>query len=237
MLQLWPDKDIQIHKAKAGRVPLLILQPRHPKKDAPGVLWIHGGGYMDREKLLEFLKEGEEILWEGKAEPIRILDDTNASSFWKKLIISAAVTVLAIALYWYFSVRNGVEVSSFIIGFFAVCGLISPVRFWTDARRVRKQKYIATDRRLIVQSDTMLDVPYSFIHEAVFKRDADGHGTLLCGKDAVKKDPAKWRVASILCNINEIDSKDPCRNFVFYAVEDPEKLLEVLKEKLPVLKQ
>ncbi len=34
-----------MEKAKAGRVPLLIMRPRDGAKDAPGVLWIHGGGY------------------------------------------------------------------------------------------------------------------------------------------------------------------------------------------------
>ena len=62
MLQLWPDKDIQVHKAKAGRVPLLILQPRHPKKDAPGVLWIHGGGYILGMKKMVYMSRAMDLV-------------------------------------------------------------------------------------------------------------------------------------------------------------------------------
>ena len=45
MIRLLPDKEIKVTRAKAGRVPLLILSPKKGASDAPGVLWIHGGGY------------------------------------------------------------------------------------------------------------------------------------------------------------------------------------------------
>ena len=34
MFKLWPDKDITVKKAKAGRVPLLILSPKGGAKNA-----------------------------------------------------------------------------------------------------------------------------------------------------------------------------------------------------------
>ena len=46
MYQLSPDKDIQVQKARAGNVPMLILKPKQPVQNIPGVLWIHGGGYI-----------------------------------------------------------------------------------------------------------------------------------------------------------------------------------------------
>ena len=45
MIRLLPDKEIKVTRAKAGRVPFLILSPKKGASDAPGVLWIHGGGY------------------------------------------------------------------------------------------------------------------------------------------------------------------------------------------------
>lgn len=50
MISLRPDKDIIVTKRvirAGGRgIPLLILSPESQCKDAPGVLWIHGGGYL-----------------------------------------------------------------------------------------------------------------------------------------------------------------------------------------------
>jgi acetyl esterase/lipase len=34
-----------VQRAKAGKVPLLILQPKNKPEKAPTILWIHGGGY------------------------------------------------------------------------------------------------------------------------------------------------------------------------------------------------
>lgn len=58
MFRLWPDKDITVKKAKAGRVPLLILSPKDGAKNAPGVLWIHGGGYVLGMKEMVYTTHG-----------------------------------------------------------------------------------------------------------------------------------------------------------------------------------
>ncbi len=51
MYKLTPDKGINCKKIKIPRedgksIPALILSPKIPQKNAPGILWIHGGGYM-----------------------------------------------------------------------------------------------------------------------------------------------------------------------------------------------
>ena len=46
MYQLRPDKTIQVQKAKVGKMPILILKPEKTRENVPGILWIHGGGYM-----------------------------------------------------------------------------------------------------------------------------------------------------------------------------------------------
>lgn len=46
MYQLRPDSSIRVEKLRVGRVPILVLRPKDPKPNPPGVLWIHGGGYI-----------------------------------------------------------------------------------------------------------------------------------------------------------------------------------------------
>ncbi len=45
-----PDKNIVVQKvripAASHQMPALILSPKEGAKQAPGVLWIHGGGYI-----------------------------------------------------------------------------------------------------------------------------------------------------------------------------------------------
>ncbi len=60
-IQLKPPKGIRVRKAKAGRVPLLILEPEEPRKDVPGVLWIHGGGYMTGMKEMAYMSRAADL--------------------------------------------------------------------------------------------------------------------------------------------------------------------------------
>ena len=46
---------ISVSRAKAGSVPLLVLKPKNMKPNAPGVLWIHGGGYILGMKEMVFM--------------------------------------------------------------------------------------------------------------------------------------------------------------------------------------
>ncbi len=62
MFRLWPDKDITVKKAKAGRVPLLILSPKGGAKNSPGVLWIHGGGYVLGMKEMVYMGRAEDLV-------------------------------------------------------------------------------------------------------------------------------------------------------------------------------
>lgn len=51
MRKMRPDKDIictkiQIPGRDNRKIPALVLSPKEPREDAPGVLWLHGGGYI-----------------------------------------------------------------------------------------------------------------------------------------------------------------------------------------------
>ncbi len=50
MMQMKPDKDIAIRKIKieahGRKIPTLVLSPKSKAEDPPGILWIHGGGYV-----------------------------------------------------------------------------------------------------------------------------------------------------------------------------------------------
>lgn len=51
MYKLFPDKDVQCTRINIPcrnnrQMPSLVVSPKLPKKNASGILWIHGGGYM-----------------------------------------------------------------------------------------------------------------------------------------------------------------------------------------------
>lgn len=66
MKSMKPDPQIRIQKAaiktKTGKIQLLILSPRTGAKDAPGVLWIHGGGYILGTKEMVYMSQAVNLV-------------------------------------------------------------------------------------------------------------------------------------------------------------------------------
>jgi len=44
--RLWPDSSVDAGKIRIGRMPAIVIRPKQARSGAPGVLWIHGGGYI-----------------------------------------------------------------------------------------------------------------------------------------------------------------------------------------------
>ncbi len=62
MIRLWPDREVQVLKTRAGRVPLLVVRPKEPADRAPGVLWIHGGGYILGLKEMVYMSRAMDLV-------------------------------------------------------------------------------------------------------------------------------------------------------------------------------
>ena len=61
-IRLWPEKDIEIRKVHIGRMPALVLMPKVRKSGVPGVLWIHGGGYMTGMKEMVYMSRAVDLV-------------------------------------------------------------------------------------------------------------------------------------------------------------------------------
>ena len=55
------SKRIHI-EANELRIPLLILKPLSGPENAPGVMWIHGGGYMTGMKELAYIGRAADLV-------------------------------------------------------------------------------------------------------------------------------------------------------------------------------
>ena len=62
MIRLKPDKGVTVTEAKAGNVPLIILKPQTSKTGVPGILWIHGGGYITGMKEMVYMGRAEALV-------------------------------------------------------------------------------------------------------------------------------------------------------------------------------
>ena len=182
------------------------------------------------EELKNTLQEGEKVLWEGKPENFITLDNTNKKPFIIKVVITAVVCIALIVAYCAATIPldNFKPALPIVIAAFGI--LIASGTF-LDARKLRRQRYYITDRRLIWISDSTRSVPYETIQEYLFSRDEDDHMTLLVGVNAVKKKSHKWRsmaAGSVFMN----DDTGVCEQAVFYAIPRAEQFKKIFEEQL-----
>lgn len=64
MIRFWPDDSVISEKIRVGSVPALVLRPKTPVENAPGVLWIHGGGYMLGMKEMVYMSRAVDLVRE-----------------------------------------------------------------------------------------------------------------------------------------------------------------------------
>ena len=70
-IKLRPDENIHVDKIKIRvknrKIPLLILSPKERKENAPGILWIHGGGYFLGMKEMIYMSRAIDLVVKYKA--------------------------------------------------------------------------------------------------------------------------------------------------------------------------
>ena len=183
--------------------------------------------------LQEALESGEQLRWSGSPESFEVLDKTNRKQILVKAAVAVAVAVLLLVEYVLIVGKSGTEVKPLaVIIIVACCGYFCLDPF-LRARQLTKLRYAITDRRLLSMSDGVKSVYYKNIPAVCFKKDEDGHVTLLCGTDAVKLKPKKWRSAA-LYPMNDVET-NACESFAFYALPDADRVKTILRDYVTIL--
>ena len=182
------------------------------------------------EKIKSELRPGEEILWSGKAEAFKLADETHKRS----LVLKALTPLIAALATWaglYFGTKQSSSSHLVLILIVLLLFVIPFGNAISDASKLHNMYYFATTSRLISYQDHFISVNYSAVKEAKMAEDADGHISLVCGKEAMRAKPTKWRE---ICVVGPASSDDPnhCLRFVMYAVYDPDALRAAVKDKL-----
>jgi acetyl esterase/lipase len=63
-IRLRPDADVRAETIKIGKMSALVVRPKEPVPDAPGILWIHGGGYITGLKEMVYMSRAIDLVKE-----------------------------------------------------------------------------------------------------------------------------------------------------------------------------
>jgi len=181
------------------------------------------------EMLSAYLEQNEKILWDSHPEAFETLDKTHRQPFTKKLLITVITTAILLALY--ILVIGGHE--PLIIAVVVIIAAYICVSTHMNAWQLKKARYLVTDRRIIVMNNDITFAHYNEIPMAFFRKDADGHTSLVCGEYAAELVPHKWR-SYCAAGVRFIPNTKVCDNLILYAIPDPAKVKEILKPYLTV---
>ena len=186
------------------------------------------------ETLREKLGAGEQLLWSGKPESFETLDKTNKKRILLKIIIAVAVCALLLVEYVILAGKNNADIKPAAVIVVLACGVYFCLDSFLQANQLKKVRYAITDKRLLcVSGDEVKSVSYENVPAACFKKDEDGHVTLLCGEEGMKAKPSKWR--SIALHPLNMANSNVCESFAFYALPDADRVKKILKEYLTLL--
>ena len=182
-----------------------------------------------------YVKNGEKLLWKGQASPTATLNKTYKKRLTSLVVIIVCVLAVLLALFMMMAKHQNVPMNWVFFCLVAVLAFLPVINLFSDAGKVSKAVYIATDKRLIAVTDGEKTISYDRVTEAAFRTDDDGLTTFLCGTKAVGSRPYTWRDRT--CRGNQSTKEEeaankPCESFAFYAVNDPEGLKAVLKDRL-----
>lgn len=182
------------------------------------------------EELKKQLEEGESVLWNGAPEKFETMDKTYKPVIVRKGIICAAIAVVITAAYLLAVKGTGnfkLGVEAIVL---AAC-VLAAVSGFSDARKIRKQEYCITDKRLLWKSENVHSIPFSAIKDYRFEKDDDGHTTLLIGEETIKAKKSKWRVSAASPLIINEDS-GICERAVFYAIPNAAQFKKIFEQEL-----
>ncbi len=193
------------------------------------------------ENLKTLLHTDEKVLWEGKAAAFATMDKTNKPLFLRHTLIGLGVFAVVTGLYMMMIRHTGSPMKPGLLLVVLVLAALTPVRFLTDAAKIRKLRYVATDRRLMVVSEgTARSAAYERIDQAAFRTDADGVTSLLCGALALAAKENKRREIAVIGMVggDRAGEDQPIESFGFYSLskQDVGALRGIMKQQCPALK-
>ena len=102
------------------------------------------------EKIKNCLEKNEEILWTGKPQITKMLDEDVKVDALRRIAISASVCILLVAGYFAICMKNGVSVKWGLVAVVIAICVIAVSHIFTCWKSLKKVVYVITDQRVII---------------------------------------------------------------------------------------
>ena len=169
----------------------------------------------------KFLTEGERVLWEGKPEPFKLLDQSYKNRIIATWIASVVVMIAFAVVYSSLVFAKGHNTSKDIICLVVVelIPLIFIFRPFTERKKILNATYVITDQKAVIvggSNDKVLELTPNTKYK--IETIPSGFDVLYLGDTVEKASPTSCRVLSIV----GVESKEVgiYTGLVFYNIKN-----------------
>lgn len=185
---------------------------------------------MDK-KLREYLRENEQVRWQGRPEPFALLEGSSKAKILRTWIITAAV--VCAVLVWYFGYA---EKSAGFLGLLLIIAaliMISPI---VERRNLMGQTYWITNERVILctRDKSFFYMNLDEIDEIRVVRDKSDHGCLALGKivfEDIDKQ-LRWRACHPKEDMQGQGDQECALGMILYDLRDVDQAAELVKGRV-----
>ena len=188
---------------------------------------------MKEDQKAKILDDGEQLLWRSAPAKFETLDAVYKPKLIRSIVIALIAAAIVVGGYIALALKNDAGVKPVMIIIIVALAFISPIGFFSDAKKLRKSfEYAVTDQRLLIITENVSGMAFTAIKEAKLITDKAGVTSLVCGKRALGSKPEKLRgLAASGCHLTD-DGECDC--LVFYSVSDPARLKKILSPYLDI---
>lgn len=172
----------------------------------------------ERELWEAKLKPGEELIWTGRPQELKMIDPANPAATW--IAFGFAVIWAAVTLAMFGPKISGVF-ALVIMELPAIIGILIP---FMDIRSIRNTTYAITNSRVIVKSGND-DTSMNYDHNTKVEKRAN---QTVCVGAATDIKPSRERHYLLFHGIQDNDKN--CLGLVLYSTTDADKAVAILKD-------
>lgn len=184
------------------------------------------------ERVAKILGKNEKILWTGKPQKSKLMDEDVKAANIRSILISAAISLALVAGYLYICLTKDIEIMWAVVIVIVVLGLLMVLHIFTCWNALNRIIYVITNKRVMIwhSEDKVISLSRKKITEFTVVTGKNGYESLCIGAPATSIPMHKLRHAGVE-GVREEVSENVYEEYpVFYNIADAKGAAAILSE-------
>ena len=184
------------------------------------------------ERVEKTLGKNEKILWIGKPQKSKLMDEDVKATNIRTILISAAICVALVGGYLYVCFTKGIEIMWAVLAVIVALSALGVLHIYTCWHTLNRVIYVITNKRVMIwhSEDKVISLSRKKITEFTVVTGKNGFDSLCIGTPATAIPMHKLRHAGVEGVSEEVSENVYVEYPVFYNIADAKGAAAILSE-------